>query len=110
MTTTKEDHPHADGDRALDRVHRNSWSANLETEAHAADRDRIVDDALTAVRNTAAGYHVNLVTHGEHGHPREYLFPVLADRFDETQIDWEYVDQCGCGGHVTRIHLPMEDG
>ena len=21
------------------------------------------------------------------------------------ELEWEYVDQCGCGGHVTRVHV-----
>jgi len=42
----------------------------------------------------------NLVTHGDNGHPSEYLFDALAD-----DVDWEYVEQCGCGGHVTRVHV-----
>lgn len=27
-----------------------------------------------------------------------------ADRFGDS-IDFEYVSQCGCGGHVTRVHV-----
>lgn len=98
-------HEHSHEDPGLDDVHRNSWSVNLETPSHAEDRDRIVEEAIAAIRSTAAGYHVNLVTHGTHGHPDEYLWPVLTDRFADGSIDWEYVDRCGCGGHVTRVHI-----
>jgi hypothetical protein len=45
---------------------------------------------------------VNLVTHGDHGHPEEFLFEMLDEAFEN--IDYEYVEQCGCGGHVTRVH------
>ncbi|WP_290813239.1 CGCGG family rSAM-modified RiPP protein [Halovivax sp.] len=89
------------------RVHENSWSANLEEPRHADDRELLVDEAIDAVEATAPGYHVNLVTHGAHGHPREYLWPALeehATRAGES-IEWTYVDRCGCGGHVTRVHV-----
>jgi putative CGCGG family rSAM target protein len=55
---------------------------------------------MAAVDHTAGGYHVNLVTHGDHGHPEMYLY----DHLDERDGDYEYVQQCGCGGHVTRVH------
>lgn len=85
------------------RVHETSWSANLEKEHHAADRDLMVSQAIDAVEATAAGCHVNLVTHGDHGHPSTYLREALEDAFGDLRL--EYVDQCGCGGHVTRVFL-----
>jgi putative CGCGG family rSAM target protein len=94
-----------DDDRsATDRVHENSWSANLEGPDHADDRDRLVSQAIDAVEHTAAGNHVNLVTHDAHGHPEEYLFDALEAAFGE-EADWEYVERCGCGGHVVRVHV-----
>jgi putative CGCGG family rSAM target protein len=104
MTTTSESHGHSDVDRSTDEVHHNSWSANLEAPIHADDRDRLRSEARQAIRNTAPGYHVNLVTHGEQGHPSEFLFEALAEAFDDS-VEWEYVKQCGCGGHVTRVHV-----
>jgi putative CGCGG family rSAM target protein len=94
----------ADAAPVTDRVHDNSWSANLEKPVHADDRERVLRDARTAVEHTTAGNHVNLVTHGDHGHPETYLFEELADAFGDA-VDWEYVEQCGCGGHVTRVHV-----
>jgi putative CGCGG family rSAM target protein len=93
----------SDSELAAEPVHECSWSANLEEERHADDRSLVVAEAREAVRSTAAGVHVNLVTHGSHGDPREYLFESLAslDRVKET----EYVDRCGCGGYVTRVHV-----
>jgi putative CGCGG family rSAM target protein len=92
-----------DADPVTDRVHETSWSANLEKPRHADDRDLVVAQAMAAVRHTAPGNHVNLVTHGDHGHPEEYLYHALRVEFGD--LDWEYVDQCGCGGHVTRVHV-----
>ncbi|WP_435320467.1 CGCGG family putative rSAM-modified RiPP protein [Haloarchaeobius sp. TZWSO28] len=91
-------------DPVTDTVHDNSWSANLERPAHADDRDLVLAQAVESVEHTAAGNHVNLVTHGDHGHPETYLFEHLADRFGDD-ISCEYVEQCGCGGHVTRVSV-----
>ena len=102
-----------------DRVHDNSWSANLEKPEHAADRALVVSQAREAIAHTAPGNHVNLVTHGDHGHPESYLYEALAETYgadgaagddsvdgeDVPEVDWEYVDQCGCGGHVVRVHV-----
>ncbi|MFB6281622.1 MAG: CGCGG family rSAM-modified RiPP protein [Haloferacaceae archaeon] len=101
MTDTAHDHG---ADPVTDRVHDNSWSANLERPEHADDEARVVDGAIEAIEHTAPGNHVNLVTHGDHGHPSGYLYPALAERYGDG-IEWEYVEQCGCGGHVTRVHV-----
>jgi putative CGCGG family rSAM target protein len=63
----------------------------------------VVEEAIEAVEHTTAGNHVNLVTHGDHGHPESYLYDRLREAFDDATV--EYVDQCGCGGHVTRVHV-----
>ncbi|GAB6859984.1 CGCGG family rSAM-modified RiPP protein [Haloplanus litoreus] len=89
-------------DPTAEPVHETSWSANLEGPEHAADRDLMVEESLDAVAATAPGTHVNLVTHGDHGHPSTYLHVELRAAFDDVTV--EYVDRCGCGGHVTRVH------
>jgi putative CGCGG family rSAM target protein len=86
-----------------DRVHDNSWSANLEHEQHT-DRERVLVDAVAAIEHTTPGNHVNPVTHGDHGHPSTYLYHGLAAEFGDA-IDSEFVDRCGCGGYVTRVHV-----
>lgn len=85
-----------------ERVHDNSWSANLEGPEHAANRSLLVEQAIDAVEHTTPGNHVNLVTHGAHGHPETYLYDALDDAYGD-EVEWEYVDQCGCGGHVVRV-------
>lgn len=87
-----------------DRTHDNSWSANLELPQYADDRDLLVEHAKDAVRQTTPGHHVNLVTHKNHGHPHEYLCGELKEAFDD--IETQYVEQCGCGGHVVRATIP----
>jgi putative CGCGG family rSAM target protein len=94
----------ADASPVTAEVHDNSWSANLEEPRHADDREAVVAEAIAAVERTGTGYHVNLVTHGNHGHPELYLFDRLVARFGDY-ISVEYVDQCGCGGHVTKVSL-----
>jgi putative CGCGG family rSAM target protein len=108
MTTHAESHGHDDPDPITDRVHDTSWSANLERPHHGESLDRLLDDAVTAVEHTAPGYHVNLVTHGEHGHPSTYLYDRLEAAFGPS-IEWAYVERCGCGGHVTRVHVGAND-
>jgi len=102
MGTT--DHGHGDVDPVTDRVHDNSWSANMEKPEHAGEPGLVVEQAIDAVEHTTAGNHVNLVTHGENGHPEEYLYEALDAEFGD-EIEREYVEQCGCGGHVTRVHV-----
>jgi len=63
---------------------------------------RAISDALDAIERTAAGYHVNIVTHSALGHPEEFLFPDLAD-YDNQFIHWTYTSQCG--SHVTRVTI-----
>ena len=95
MTTTPE--------APTDRDHDTSWSANLETPAYGEDADLVVAHALEAIERTAAGTHVNLVTHEAHGHPETYLYPALETSLAED-VAVEFVDRCGCGGYVTRVH------
>jgi len=97
-------HSHDAAEPVTDRDHSNSWSANLEKPVHADDRELVLSQAETAIERTVPGNHVNLVTHANHGHPETYLFPHLDDIYGDD-IDAEYVQQCGCGGHVTRVSV-----
>jgi putative CGCGG family rSAM target protein len=85
-----------------DHVHHNSWSVNLEKPQHAADEELVVAQAIEAVEYTASDNHVNLVTHANHGHPSTFLYDELDARFGDD-IVYGYVEQCGCGGHVSRV-------
>lgn len=89
-----------------EEMHDNSWSANLEGPEHASDPDRVIAEALAALEHTVPGNHVNLVTHGENGHPESYLYDALAAADGEVaDLEWEYVERCGCGGHVVRVFV-----
>jgi len=92
-----------------DEQHEGSWSANLETDAYEDDPERTVRDALDAVAATRPDFHVNLVTHGALGRPETVLFDALDAAFGDA-IDYEFVDRCGCGGYVTRVHRNATDG
>ena len=52
MSSSPRDHDHDDAEPITDRVHDNSWSANLETPAHADDRELVVEQAVAAVDHT----------------------------------------------------------
>ncbi|MFB6169845.1 MAG: CGCGG family rSAM-modified RiPP protein [Haloarculaceae archaeon] len=98
------EHDHETPDPVTETVHDNSWSANLEKPEHAADRDLVVSQAIDAIEHTTDGNHVNLVTHGDHGHPETYLYDRIEAAFGDA-VDLRYVEQCGCGGHVTRAFV-----
>jgi putative CGCGG family rSAM target protein len=101
-----DDHAHDhNAEPVTDHVHNNSWSANLEKPKHADQEKLVLQQAKEAIEHTASDNHVNLVTHGDLGHPAEYLYDELRSAFDVQPIEWEYVKQCGCGGHVTRVHV-----
>lgn len=100
-----DDHGHGETDPVTDRTHDNSWSANLEKPQYADDRSLIKRHGVEAVERTASGYHVNLVTHRAQGHPEEFLYEALDERFGDEDVQWEYIKQCGCGGHVVRVHV-----
>ncbi|RKD88650.1 CGCGG family putative rSAM-modified RiPP protein [Halopiger aswanensis] len=103
---TEHDHNHdheKEAEPITDRIHDNSWSANLEKPKYAANSELAIHDAIDAIEHTTAGNHVNLVTHAELGHPETFLYDALEDEYDG--LNWEYIDQCGCGGHVTKVHV-----
>ena len=85
-------------------MHDNSWSVNLEKAEYESNPDLAISDGLDAIEQTVPGNHVNLVTHASLGHPEGFLFTALAE-YDSRPIQYEYIDQCGCGGHVTRVHV-----
>ena len=97
----------ADGEAepVTERMHGTSWSANLEKPQYEVDQSLLTQHALEAVEHTASGQHVNPVTHRAHGHPETYLYDALAERFTTGAIEWEYIEQCGCGGHVVRVRV-----
>ena len=99
-----DDHNHNHGaEAATNERHENSWSVNLEKPKHATNQERIREEAQRAIERTASGYHVNLVTHGDHGHPETYLYDALDAAYGD-QVTWEHIEQCGCG-HVVRVHV-----
>lgn len=87
----------------LERVHNSSWSINLEKPQYADDPELVVEHAVEAIEQTTDGTHVNLVTHADLGHPETYFYEALESRVDGVEL--EYIEQCGCGGHVVRAHV-----
>lgn len=79
-----------------------NWSANLETEEYAADRNLILNDSVEAILETNPGNFVNLAVSEAHGNPDLYLVPFLEERFGAS-IRIQFIDQCGCGGYVYKV-------
>lgn len=105
MATHSHDHDHGETKPVTDRTHDTSWSANLEKPQYADDRSLLERHAIEAIEHTTSGHHVNLVTHKAHGHPETYLYDALRERFGDSDVHWEYIEQCGCGGHVVCVHI-----
>lgn len=100
----EHDHDHdPDAEPNTDEMHDNSWSVNLEKPRYADAVDLAIRDGIDAVRHTVAGNHVNLVTHADLGHPETFLYEALERA--AVDVEYEYIEQCGCGGHVTRVHV-----
>jgi len=103
MSSADDGHDHG-AEPVTEAMHDNSWSMNLEKPRYEDDPERAIEDGLDAVGHTVPGSQVNLVTHASLGHPEALLFDAL-ETYDCGPTGWEYVDQCGCGGHVTRVYV-----
>jgi hypothetical protein len=82
------------------------WSVNLEDAYYGEHPEEVLAESLEAVKRTKEGRYVNLVTPGALGDPREWLIPGLSAMLQEAGLavrEIRYIDQCGCGGHVTRV-------
>ncbi|MDF0726385.1 CGCGG family rSAM-modified RiPP protein [Cytobacillus sp. S13-E01] len=78
------------------------WSIDLEHGEYKENVALILEDAISAVKQTGSGYFVNLVTPSKFGKPEEYLTSLLQQEFGET-IALKYINECGCGGYVLRV-------
>lgn len=78
------------------------WSIDLEHDDYENNHPLIIEDGIKAVKQTAIGHYVNLVTSEKFGNPDLYLTPLLKEEFGNT-IKTKYIDQCGCGGYVLRV-------
>ncbi|WNS73572.1 CGCGG family rSAM-modified RiPP protein [Bacillus sp. DTU_2020_1000418_1_SI_GHA_SEK_038] len=81
---------------------RRNWSISLEHGEYEEDIELLVKDAINAVEQTKKGYYVNVVTPAVFDHPGHYLTEALVLYFGSS-IHINYIDQCGCGGHVLRV-------
>ncbi len=83
------------------------WSLNLEDEAFVDNPQELIEEAVKAVEITAAGHYVNLVTPAGTGHPEQGLLGEIKQAIDRAGVAYQqivYVDECGCGGFVTRVY------
>ncbi|WP_416148750.1 CGCGG family rSAM-modified RiPP protein [Salipaludibacillus sp. HK11] len=79
------------------------WSASLEHEEYAENRDLVIRHAFEAIDETVEGCYVNLVTPDVFGNPESYLSLMIHDKYGDT-VEMKYIDQCGCGGYVLRVY------
>lgn len=82
------------------------WSLNLEDPYFETHIDELFAESVKAVIQTKTGCYVNLVTPGKHGDPRDWYIDKLKERLEMESIDFAeicYIDECGCGGYVTRV-------
>lgn len=83
------------------------WSLNLEDEYYENHPGEVMKECMDAVRQTGIGCYVNLVTPGKNGDPKDGLISLLNEQFimeEITVVDVRYIDECGRGGHVTRVY------
>lgn len=92
---------YADREPVTRRWHDYPWVADLETDEHASDRQLTISEAVDAVEQTRTGRFVDLVTHGEHGHPSSYLYEAL--RSVDRGVDILDEGRCSCGGYITCV-------
>lgn len=84
-------------------VHDRPWVADLETDAHAENRQLLVAEALDAIEQTVTGIRLDIVTHERHGHPSDYLYAELES--STVSVDITDEGRCDCGGYVTRVQI-----
>jgi hypothetical protein len=83
------------------------WSLNLEDEVFADNPQELIEEAVKAVEKTGFGHYVNLVTPAGTGHPEQGLLKAIQDAIDSAGFAYReivYVDECGCGGFVSRVY------
>jgi hypothetical protein len=82
------------------------WSLNLEDTFYENNPEEIIKESVEAIQQTSEGCYVNLVTPGKCGDPRDGFIAQLGDRLRIEGLAVkaiQFVDQCGCGGYVTRV-------
>ncbi|AIM15171.1 hypothetical protein HW35_01710 [Bacillus sp. X1(2014)] len=79
-----------------------NWSISLEHEEYEKNRELLIVDAIEAVKQTAKGFYVNVVTPESFGNPEQYLTQELEKVFGD-EIKMKFIDQCSCGGYVLRV-------
>ena len=93
--------------REIPLLKEKDWSLNLEDEAFADHPQELIEEAVRAVEITGFGHYVNLVTPAGAGHPEQGLLGDIKAAIDSAGLAYReivYVDECGCGGFVSRVY------
>src|SRR5690625_1620348 len=83
------------------------WSLNLEDPFYEDNEEIMLSECIDAIKQTKQGCYVNLVTPGSYGDPNDWLIPQLKVRCKSVVPnvrEIRYIDECGCGGFVTRVY------
>jgi hypothetical protein len=91
----------------IETLKQGDWSLNLEDDYYEAHIEEMLTESVDAVRQTKQGHYVNIVTPGANGDPRSWLIPELLVRLEQAELPIQgirIIDQCGCGGYVTRVY------
>lgn len=85
-------------------LQKGDWSLDLEHGYGLDDIEEMIEESIRAIERTPKGNYVNIVTPGECGDPQDWLIPALMKTIEKDVDRIRYVDECGCGGHVTRVY------
>lgn len=83
-----------------------NWSLNLEDDYYGLNPDELVKESIEAVKGTASGFYVNIVTPSNAGDPNDWIIERITKQLALEKTEYEaiqYIDECGCGGYVTRV-------
>lgn len=93
--------------KEIDVLKEKNWSLNLEDPYYEANAEEMLHECMDAIKQTKEDCYVNLVTPGSHGDPRVWLIPqltMLLEQENQSVREIRYIDECGCGGYVTRAY------
>jgi hypothetical protein len=83
------------------------WSLNLEDPYYVDNPLAVLKESIEGVRQTREGCYVNLVTPGRCGDPNDSFIKQLEQQLQVEELSVksiQYIDECGCGGYVTRVY------
>lgn len=103
MADLTSDHENHGTKPVTDHVHGSTWATDLERPEHAADRELLVEELITAVETSRSLSSSSSLTRHTGTH-QSISTNHSEDTFGDA-VHWEYVCQCNCGGHIVRVEV-----